>query len=236
MTDFADQSQEERYFSPINVRLFTPTTEGPVWLDEAIGIEYRIDDQRSPHFGYRDELFRAVSYGKSVVSGNLYVAFSKPNYLTPAIMKSESPGVEPEYSGKNVTEYMFKDASGIAPADLLSNLAEQASKNLSAYIEGARRFKEEFYGKRKKEISTMRPAEAQSFYYPYYYERKPFSIYIYYGDDPIYDRPLFFRTIHDVILTSESHPISMLDGNGDQMLIEMYSFFARRVTATPMKD
>ena len=57
--------ETESYWNPTQIKCYAVVEGESVWIDDAVGIDLRTEDQRLPHYGYRDIYFRDVSYGKS---------------------------------------------------------------------------------------------------------------------------------------------------------------------------
>lgn len=65
------------YFSGAQVALYI----GDVWVDEVTSIAYNINQSRTPLYGYADQLFRDVSKGQVIVSGQFSINFKEAGYL-----------------------------------------------------------------------------------------------------------------------------------------------------------
>ena len=253
--------ETESYWNPTQIKCYAVVEGESVWIDDAVGIDLRTEDQRLPHYGYRDIYFRDVSYGKSLVSGNLYVAFRYPNYLSNAIQNAgfqptpisaptdrgesilTATGLKPTDSDKsyeesnidllrqaiqgNVKKYQFY-AEDFKNAFLNDETGPGTTGNTFGirFGEGNAKLKDYTSGNSVSQVTNRdRPADVQRL------TGKRLSIQIRYGDHTYQQTPSFIRTVEGIVFNTESHTVTMLDGSGDQVLLEVYGFFARRITS-----
>ena len=222
---------ELKYWNPTQVKLYARTAEGPVWLDDAVGIDIRIEDQKVPHFGFRDRYFRAVSYGRTIVSGNLYVQFRFPNYLSHVLnnVRTESDISSDKVTKERLPSFAdYNNVSGDDKKALLTN-SILSTRGLESYLQYAKAFKDIYYDGIADTTSTKRfhinENRAGEFI------NKPLDITIQYGDHTFDSENAFTQIVKHIYFVGTSHTISVLDGNGDQSLLEVYSFFAKNVVA-----
>jgi hypothetical protein len=71
------------YFAPAQVRLYV----GGMWMDDACGVMYQVQDDKTPKFGYNDRQYRAVAMGHTLVQGQLHIEFRFNGYLRAAITR-----------------------------------------------------------------------------------------------------------------------------------------------------
>jgi len=217
-------TSEASYFSPAQVKLYAHTTDGAIWLDDVIGVDYQIEDARTPHFGFSDYEFRTFSSGRTIVSGNLYVAFRHPNYLS-SVMTIAGHQEDSVAPASNTSTYTLPLAQAPTP-DTIETLRELMKTNLPLYLKMAQDMKEFYYdkggraGTDKHKNALERAAEVQR------RNRKLLDIRVVFGND---NTGTFTKEIQGVVLTSEREQISMVDGNGDYNIIDVYGFFARNV-------
>lgn len=230
----------ESYWAPVQVKLYAHTQDGAIWIDDAVGLDIRIEDQRVPHFGWRDRHFREVSHGRTLVSGNLYLAYRHPNYLSDLF---ENAGLRSgREDTRNPADSFRINNSPVLTADSTDTsrqfLAETLRESIDRYLVYAEQFKSAHFngengdakltptfqdGRVSRSINPKRPADIQAD------TGLRLHIQVRYGDDNYYEEPVYTRWIEDMVLTSEAHTITMLDGQGDHHLIEVYSFFAKNV-------
>ena len=246
-----DVRQTESYWSPTQIKCYAVVEDGAVWIDDAVGIDLRVEDQRLPHYGYRDTFFREVSYGKSLISGNLYIAFRQPNYLSDAIqhagLQNENPlsitargdpiyestqakpsGTDGDYETFNVDLLVKAIQGDIKKYQFYADDFKRAFLNDNAQGNNSRfgdtsRFTTT--SNIRKQINKNRAAEVQRL------TGRLLNVQIRYGDHTYQESPSFTKTVEGIVFNSESHTISMLDGSGDQMLLEVYGFFARSISS-----
>lgn len=231
----------ESYWAPVQVKLFAQTQDGAVWIDDAVGVDLRIEDQRVPHFGWRDRYFRDVSYGRSLVSGNLYIAYRHPNYLSD-LFDNAGLRANSDFEEDPTDSFRLSKNDPIITAQQATTssafLVDVLRDGIDKYIAYAEQFKQAHFngeslnkaggetaynGRVYRDIHPKRPAEVQAD------TGLRLHVQLRYGDVSYWEEPVYTRWIEDMVLTSEAHTITMLDGQGDHHLIEVYSFFARNV-------
>lgn len=65
------------YYSGAQVALYI----GDVWVDEITSMSYAVHQNRTPLYGYNDQLFRDVSKGQVIVQGEFSINFKEAGYL-----------------------------------------------------------------------------------------------------------------------------------------------------------
>lgn len=66
-----------RYFSSIDAEIYF----GDVFIDEAVSISYRIEQNQMPIYGYNSYIYDDIAIGNRIVIGEFTVNFTKTNYL-----------------------------------------------------------------------------------------------------------------------------------------------------------
>lgn len=250
------QGRHLKYWSPTQIKLYTSgsgTDAGLAWLDDAIGIDIRIQDQKIPHFGYADHLFRRVSHGRTMISGNLYIHFRYPNYLTHAIdnqRKALKPIITdtPQF-GEGLDSIPYYPRGTGRPAVTRENLEIVSTQDkvnalktlllddFETFTVASRDFKTAITGvghqKSAQEVvgfPTERPAERQT------NTDNGLRILIQYGDGTYDKVSSFTQALEEVYFVGTSHTITVGDGSGDRSVYEVYSFIARNLSAVAPLD
>lgn len=65
------------YYTGSSVRIFF----GHVWVDDIITIQYSMNQNKTPLYGYASQKFDAVAKGQILVQGNFTIAFKEAGYL-----------------------------------------------------------------------------------------------------------------------------------------------------------
>jgi len=205
----------------------------PLWIDDGLGVDLRIQDQKTPHFGFRDRYFRAVSHDRTIVSGNLYINFRYPNYLSHAVRN-----LRPNFLTSNLqTGAPIGNVPTLASFDILdledaiNKLRDTMISGVETFDEYSRDFKKVFYEGgfeqtgplEQRGFDTLRPSEVQTKL------GTSLNILVRYGDETNPEEQRFAQVIQDVYFVGTAQQASMLDGNGDRSIIEVYSFFAKNV-------
>lgn len=60
------------------------------WLDDAVGIQYQVQDPKEPLYGYRDALFRDVAAGNTIVHGMIDINFRYRGYFSILLSRIET--------------------------------------------------------------------------------------------------------------------------------------------------
>jgi hypothetical protein len=73
----AANDQYGKYFTSQDARLYI----GNVFIDENIYVQYTLQDNKIPIYGYRSRFYDAMAQGKSIVQGQLGINFVSEGYL-----------------------------------------------------------------------------------------------------------------------------------------------------------
>lgn len=102
------------YFSGIDAKVFF----GDVWVDDIVTIQYTVNQNKIPIYGYASQLYDAVARGTVIVQGTLTVAFKEMGYLNlvQRIIENQRRGAKAALEAK------------------VRELAEKADKNKLEFI------------------------------------------------------------------------------------------------------
>jgi hypothetical protein len=218
------------YWTPVQIKLYTDVGSSTRWIDDAAGIDFQIQDQKTPHFGFRDRYFRTVSHNRTIVSGNLYINFRYPNYLSHAIVGSFQKAEGPSPFGKSKIPDITKSPSlatsvGDVGVSLMKDLLVEDLLRFRSYVADLKKM---YYGggdpNQTPGVNEKRPGELQT-----QDSTGTFNIKIQYGDEHLDATKRFTQELQGVYLTGTGHRATMFDGNGDRNIIEIYPFFARNL-------
>ena len=243
--DEKKQVPRKEYFSGANAKVYF----GNVWVDQIHSIQFSMQEQVTPIYGFNSFKFDKIARGTRLVSGMFSVNFTESGYLQTileSVSSSMSIGDDTSMSNKQIDKLRsdtLKSTSGQRIKDVLSM---DSGESYDDYIQS---LKNSFWGNqgisRNTVTSSNMTKEFDSFYYPNpegIDEENPlkengFNILIDYSpdankkdfDDCIRDANKSgsiyqtFRSIMGVHITGESQEIS---ANG-QVLTQNYSFIAR---------
>lgn len=241
----------DSYWGPAQVRLYV---DG-VWADDACAIQYMIQDNKVPKYGYSDKYYRTVAQGQTLVTGMLSINFRFNGYLRSVIEKqirrrsdfNSLVNSGPGWPRLNVRT--LEDIKNLDDAGKLETLAFIAQgyppKDRGKVFDN---WKDMIWGKgtdrfEKSLDSTLETprimgdstiqerVEARSYQRPGLFTTG-FDVMMVYGTDPenIKD-PGYIRVIQDVHLTGEAQRIEIEVPDGGRAIREVYQFLARDVRA-----
>lgn len=101
---------QRRYFSSLDAEIYF----GNYYIDEAVNIMYRVQQNTMPLYGYNSYIYDEVALGSRIIQGQFTVNFTRPGYLFD-LMKT----ISKEVVIKD-TEQVEKDADGLAEAGILA--------------------------------------------------------------------------------------------------------------------
>jgi hypothetical protein len=216
------------YFSGAQVSLYL----GPAFLDEAVYIQYELQDTKKPYYGYASHEFDGVLPGRQLVTGTLIVNFIENQYMP--ILADYVAGIS-----KGIDQKRLDSIFGISSENLKAGGTELENKikqelsrqNLSKLKESANDFKEIIRNETKdlftEERSAFKDKSSDSsgrIRQPHLLNSKnPLDIYILYGTPG--DSTFTSKRIKNIQFTGQSQEIRI---SGDP-IGEIHTFFARSV-------
>lgn len=230
-----DRASQVPYLTPTNVKVFI----GDIWLDDVVSISYNVEATRTPYFGFKSTVFDGVGYGPSIVTGSLVCLFRYSGYLR-RVLNFVSSVSQRSVNSNLRTQHLYNDVSALSGAaafdykdglaTLITDLARRNMSELRAALENIKsQFMkdEEVLAVGRNKNTTLTETQA--------IENKPIDLTVWYGRG---DKKFVVSTqelIKDVYFNGESKTVSILDGQGDQLLYEVYPFIAKRVMPTSQK-
>jgi hypothetical protein len=98
------------YFSGADCKIFF----GDIWVDDIITLQYNVNQDKTPIYGYASQLFDAVAKGQVIVQGSLSVSFKETGYLNliQGIIESQKRNVKAVVRSK-IAEHEFLGKQGM---------------------------------------------------------------------------------------------------------------------------
>ena len=170
-----------RYFSGADVDIYFKD----LYIDEITGIEFQIQENIQPIYGYASYRVDAWARGNRIITGTFRINFRSPYYLHYIINEIEFRKREGEPSGESLPDENISPISGRQLIDQASGISTRDSfETLS------NRYQKAMWGETVNEPfqDLMDNRKIDSFFYPK--NRRPivheegFDIFINYGDVP----------------------------------------------------
>lgn len=223
---------ENPYYSPSQVKILI----GDYVVDDAISIQWNVQDQRIPIYGYNDRKYRTTVAGRSIVQGMLEINFRFFGYLTWAMqqIKEDADILETasdvalvkHLNNKDESLKTFKNYAGLEEkashiANSFADSLKAKTKNRSsAFVPGAYFDKlKDLHWKRESQVAFQRPGELDT----------SCNIIVQYGNVINETNPLTSLLIRDVQFVGQSTAISAEVPDGGMPVREAYPFLARSV-------
>lgn len=250
--DKSKESIKKEYFSGANVHVYF----GSVWVDQIASIEFQLQEQVAPIYGFHSYTFDKISRGNRIVQGSFTLSFTENGYLQTildrvasevgkykeqgTVAAGETLAEMAKYTPEQTIETILSTGGTDSYTDYIDSLKQSfwGGDNGNSLIrqDGAKDNDSYFYAKRNGEENPLR--------------EQGFNILIDYSPDANYadfERCLkrlntntsvlqTFRTITGVHITGVSQPIM----NNGQVLTQTYQFIARDldgdITETSLSD
>lgn len=208
----------EHYYCGSDIGMFI----GRVWVDDVISIQYTLNNNKTPVYGYMSEKFDGVARGSTVIEGQFAIAFREVKYFRKILQEY---GKEQNYGDIAV---------GKLSRNLIDVYGEQDFDNLREAEEGETNKDE--YGNNlpfaeDDTIITLQDDSKQPDRFGYsdlgYTNRVNygFDIFITYGDPSEINREGTAVLITDCHITSQS----MTMQPSGEPIAEIYTFFAKSI-------
>lgn len=156
------------YYSGANVKVYF----GDVWVEELASIQYSIDEQVAPVYGFNSYMFDKVARGTRLVSGAFIVNHTEAGYID-TILERIASNIDKEQRNalsKKSLGHLVSDVRKHDSSRNIENLLKiDGSSNYEDYIEG---LKSSFWGPRKPSQNTIHRSGEGREYQPNYYADK----------------------------------------------------------------
>ena len=86
------------------------------WLDDAVGIQYQVQDPKEPLYGYRDYLFRDVAVGNTIVHGMVDINFRYRGYFSILLSRIETLDAKLQEAKRSGDEELFGEFNALKNA------------------------------------------------------------------------------------------------------------------------
>lgn len=239
--DKTKESTKKEYFSGSNVHVYF----GSVWVDQIASIEFQLQEQVAPIYGFHSYTFDRISRGNRIVQGSFTLTFTENGYLQTILDRVASEvGRYKQKSSISSKDAKSKMESYSTDKTIEAILATGGTSSYENYINS---LKESFWGGNNGNtiVKETQVKDTDTYFYSKKNgstEENPlkehgFNILIDYSPDANYadfERCLkkmnintslmqTYRTIVGVHITGVSQPIM----NNGQVLTQTYQFVAR---------
>ncbi len=216
-----------KYYTPCNVGLYI----GGYKLSDAFRVDWDAKDSKTPLYGWADETFQVVTNGRKIITGRLVINYRYPGYLASAIdmFNFQRPATHLPNDIAN-EEQELKEFLSLSSTERIKFLAKVSARNY-----GDNKLGEQASGMaRATTFGAFRvPLKSMPDGLEAYKQKRPFDIFITYGDIEKEDH--IETTIKDAYIVGQSQVISAsATGGGDvsssgSPIYEIYSFFAKEI-------
>lgn len=214
------------YYSGSDIRIYF----GDTWVDEISGIDFTLQEQVAPIFGYASYTWDKVARGSRYVSGSFSINFKETAYLQ-TIMNSLRSDIDKD----SATGYFSK-----AEWDKGLTIEQLLKQNNSNFHTLADNLETAFWGE-GTEVKRVQKQEDTTFFYPNYRAEaiagldqskladNGFNIVIAYGGDYMSGRAVDSYETVQVIMGVQLTGVSQQIGQNGQPIQETYQFIAKDV-------
>lgn len=223
-TDYRHYSAN--YYSGSDIRIYF----GDIWVDEVTNIDFTLQEQVAPIFGYASFTWDRVARGSRYVSGTFSINFKETAYLQ-TIMNSLRSDLEKD----SETGYFSK-----AEWDKNMDIETLVSQNKSDFHSIADDLETSFWGEGKQSSRVQKQKET-TFFYPSLYSdtvsgldqfklaQDGFNIVIAYGNPNMSGRTVDSHESVQVVVGVQLTGVSQQIGQNGQPIQETYQFIAKDI-------
>jgi hypothetical protein len=125
----APNSNFGKYFTCEDARI----SIGDMFIDEAVFVQYTLQDSQIPIYGYRSRFYDALAQGRSIVQGQIGLNFVSEGYLYAALTQYATYGTTPPsgdqatLNGLIYTQYQLLNTAGANTSQLSAMQAQTAA-------------------------------------------------------------------------------------------------------------
>lgn len=212
------------YYSGSDIRIYF----GDIWVDEVTNIEFTLQEQVAPIFGYASFTWDRVARGSRYVSGSFSINFKETAYLQ-TIMNS----LRSDLDNDSTTGYFSK-----SEWDKNMTIEALVAQNKQDFHEIADSLEESFWGE-GDQTARVQNQEDTTYFYPSLYSEEisgldqfklakdGFNIVIAYGNQNMSGREVDSYETVQVIMGIQITGVSQQIGQNGQPIQEVYSFIAK---------
>lgn len=180
-TEYTGAVLNNKYYSGMCVRVYF----GDYWVDEISEIEFSLQEQVAPIFGYASFTWDKVARGNRYVTGSFVINYKEVGYLQ-TILKALSLQMTEENSWFNYERYNLVAEKGRANKD---TPVDDLVKN---FDELAEQYEDALWGKGKTDVELLESRPTDTFFYGDNYNKNNkklkdhgFNILITYGSEDL---------------------------------------------------
>lgn len=199
------------YYSGSDIRIYF----GDTWVDEITSIEFTLQEQVAPIFGYASFTWDRVARGSRYIQGSFSINFKETAYLQ-MIMNSLSSDIGSDNTGYfNKAEY-DKNLT-------IEQLLAQKNQDFHALADD---LEQSFWGE-GSQTQRLQQQEKKTFFYDNNLKEKGFNILIAYGGVCMDGRPNDAHETVQALMGVQLMTVSQQIGPDGNPIQETYSFIAR---------
>jgi hypothetical protein len=212
------------YYSGADIRIYF----GDTWVDEVTNIDFTLQEQVAPIFGYASFTWDKVARGSRYISGSFSINFKETAYLQ-MIMNSLRSDIETD----SATGYFSK-----ADWDKNLTIEQLVTQNKQDFHALANDLESSFWGE-GNQVNRTQKQEKTTYFYPNYRAEaiagldqskladNGFNIVIAYGGDYMSGRAVDSHETVQTIMGVQLTGISQQIGQNGQPIQETYQFIAK---------
>lgn len=211
------------HYSGANVSLYI----GDILIDEITSVQYRVEQQKRPIYGYSSYNWDFVAKGTTFVQGNFTINFKESGYLylvlkhvqeNGPIAKAPKPGENTDPINRDTIEKIVHNAiPRDKKYDIVSDLAALPDKEFEDVAEA---FEDQVWGKSGRNLDPMFNVDHQRSDY-----MDAFDIFITFGNIDDHASNHTVRRIRDIELIGQSQLVEI----SGEPIQEAYTFIAKDV-------
>lgn len=202
---FTDSIYYQNYYSGNDVGIFI----GPVWVDDIANIQFTLNNNKAPVYGYMSEAFDGVSRGTYIIEGQFSVAYTEEGYIPKILEEYDNSRGDKVRIG---TEADFGSPQGL-PSEENYEFTRGSDEELDV-DDSYRKYRGDKYGYIDRAYGNV--------------VKRGFDIYITFGDLTERHRGGTAVMLNGCHITSRS---IVAQPTGDP-IAETYSFFAKDINNT----
>ncbi|UOE58248.1 hypothetical protein IRB79_27875 (plasmid) [Cytobacillus oceanisediminis] len=211
-----------RYYSGTDIRIYF----GDTWVDEIVEIEFGLQEQVAPVYGYASYTWDKVARGNRFVQGQFSINFKEAGYLQTIVDRLSS-----KQGGNNPEWFNLNDFNGTKDKAAQKNTSvESVISNFQALADD---YENAIWGAKSSSSDLINSRKTDSFFYGVQSNEKNhalrdqgFNILITYGQAPDISRINSFQTAQSIIGVQLTGLSTRIDPSGNPVQ-EIYSFIAK---------
>lgn len=226
------QRFKEEYFTGADVRIYF----GDIWVDEITSLQFTLQEQVAPIYGYASYTWDKVARGTRVIQGSFTINYKESYYLhsilnTLSTKMSESKKDNPMFNEKEwkkglTIEHLLEDSNYENTADELEKSLWGASKDAGLNKLTASKDKETYFYPENKNASVSDDSNNNMATSQKQLAEHGFNILIGYGPQNEVDGMKYNESTHSLVGVQLTGVSQVIGGDG-QAVQEQYTFIAK---------